>query len=153
MRAALVFALVVAPLLMPALFGAIATAQNTAWPTPTPHWITAPSLPVRGPRVRSTPIPPGAMLPTPGTAPPPEHMIGIHIDGFNFMMHPGPCARSLDNAIRAHQDLFTGDKACDSMIKQARAIQRQKEAEDPNYAKPPIAPSPTSAESGDDETR
>ena len=114
-----------------------ATAQETPRPTPTPHWITAPSLPVRGPRVRSTPIPPGAMVPTPGTAPPPEHMIGIHIDGFNFMMHPGPCARSVDNAIRAHRDLFTGDQACDGLIRQARAIQRQKEAEDPSYAKPP----------------
>jgi hypothetical protein len=94
------------------------------------------------------------MVPTPGTAPPPEHLIGIHIDGFNFMMHPGPCARSLDNAIRAHQDLFTGDKACDDLIRQARSIQRQKEAEDPAYARAMHAtPVSTPAQSDDGETR
>ena len=83
-----------------------------------------------------------------------EHPIGITIDGYAFMMQRGPCARSADNAIMAHDDLFTGDPACDALIRQARAIQRQKEAEDPSYANGPrITPAPTSAVSGDDKSQ
>jgi hypothetical protein len=126
-------------------------AQDSPASTVTPHLITAPSLPVRGPRVLSTPIPPGAMVPMPGMAPPPEHMVGIIIAGFPFLMHPGPCAHRVEAAIQAHDDLFTGDEACDTLIRQARAIQRRKEKEDPSYANEPrITPAPTPAESGDD---
>jgi hypothetical protein len=154
MKALLVFALVVAPLLMPALFGATATAQNTARPTPTPHLITAPSRPVRNLIVDSTPIPPGAKVPTPGMVPPPEHPVLIGIDTDVFTVRPGPCAFRVRAAIDADKDLFTGDKDCDSLIRQARAIQRQKEAEDPEYVRRLHAtPVPTPAESGDDETR
>jgi hypothetical protein len=126
-------------------------AQDSAASMPSPHWITAPSLPVRGPKVRSTPIPPGAMVPRPGVAPPPEHMIGIRIDGFNFMMHRGRCVRSVDIAIQAHEDLLTGDQACDDLIRQARVIQRRKEAEDPAYARA-MHPVPTPDLSNDNET-
>jgi hypothetical protein len=90
-------------------------------------------------------MPPGAMVPAPGSIQHHEHPIGITIDGYAFMMHRGPCARSVDNAIMAHDDLFTGDPACDALIRQARAIQRQKEAEDPSYANEPrITPAPGS---------
>jgi hypothetical protein len=111
-------------------------AQETIpCPTGTPHWITAPSLPVRGPIVRSTPIPPGAMVPRPGVEyPQHEHLIGINIDRENFRMHRGPCAFRVNAAIQAHDDLFTGNQECDALIRQARAIQRRKEREDPCYA-------------------
>jgi len=81
-------------------------------------------------------------------------MVGIVIAGFPFMMHPGPCAHSVEAAILAHEDLFTGDKACDSLIRQARAIQRRKEAEDPSYANEPrITPASSATESGGDKTK
>jgi len=81
-------------------------------------------------------------------------MIGIPIDGFNFMMHPGPCAFRVEAAMQAHEDLFTGDQACDALIRQARGIQRQKEAEDPDYANSPSStPASTPAETGDDQNQ
>lgn len=129
-------------------------AQDTPRPTPTPHWITAPSLPVRGPLISGTPIPPGAMVPTPGMKPPPVHPVQITIDNHVFSMRPGPCASRVQAAIDADDDLFTGDKACDSLIRQARTIQRQKDAEDPAYARAMHAtPVPTPAQSDDGETR
>ena len=91
------------------------------------------------------------MVPTPGIAPPHEHMLAIHIDGYQFMMWPGPCAFRVSAAIQARQDLLSGDQACNKQIRQARAIQRQKEAEDPDYANEPrITPAPAPAVSGDD---
>ena len=134
-----------------ALLSSSSAGHDSPASTATPHWITAPSLPVRGARVLSTPIPPGAMVPTPGMAPPPEHLVGIIIAGFPFLMHRGPCAHRVEAAIQAHDDVFTGDQACDTLIRQARAIQRQKEAEDPDYANEPrITPAPAPAVSGDD---
>jgi hypothetical protein len=118
------------------------TAQNA--PRPAPTMITPPSLPVRGQKILRTLPSPGAMSPTPPEMPPPEHLVGIIIAGFPFMMHPGPCAHRVEAAILAHDDLFTGDSSCDTLIKRARAIQRQKEAEDPDYANEPrITPEPT----------
>jgi hypothetical protein len=129
-------------------------AQDTPLPTPTPNWVTAPSLPVGGPIISHTPIPPGAMVPTPGMISPPEHPLGIAIDTYVFRMRRGPCAFRVEAAIDADKDLFTGDKACDSLIRQARTIQRQKEAENPAYARAMHAtPVPTPAESGDDKTK
>ena len=139
-------------LTLAALLPSTGVAQDSPASTATPHWITAPSLPVRGPRVLSTPMPPGAMVPTFGSVP--QHPIRIGIDGSAFMMHRSPCVASVAIAIRAHDDLFTGDPACDALIRQARAIQRQKEAEDPDYANEPrITPAPTSAVSGDDKSQ
>lgn len=124
---------------------ASAVAHDTPHPTPTPHSVTiTPSRPVRAPIVRSTPIPPGANLPMPSIEPYHEHLVGVTIDGYRFLMHPGPCAFRVEAAIQAHQDILTGDKSCDAQIRQARAIQRQKEAEDPAYANEPrITPAPT----------
>jgi hypothetical protein len=86
----------------------------------------------------------------PGMASPPEHMVGIIIAGFPFLMQPGPCAHGVEAAIQAHDDLFTADEACDTLIRQARAIQRRKEKEDPSYANEPRnTPAPTT-KSGDD---
>ena len=134
-------------LALAALLPISAVAQDTPWPTPTPNLLTPPSLPVGGPRVRSTAIPPGAKVPTPGVVWQHEHMIGIPIDGEDFVMHPGRCALPVNAAILAHDDLFTGDKNCDALIRQARAIQRQKEAEDPTYANEPrLTPAPTPIE-------
>ena len=151
-RPARVFGLAV--LLMVALTALIPSsgvAQDSPQPTPTPHWITAPSLPVRGPIISGTPIPPGAMVPMPGMRPPPVHPVQITIDNYVFSMRPGPCASRVRAAIDADADLFTGDKACDSLIRQARTIQRQKDAEDPAYARAMHAtPVPTPAVSGDD---
>ena len=145
--------LIAASLLTLFVLGVDAMAQDSPQPTPTPHWITAPSLPVRGPIISHTPIPPGAMVPTPGMIRPPEHLLGIAIDTYVFRMRPGPCAFRVRAAIDADKDLFTGDKACDSLIRQARTIQRQKEAEDPAYARAMHAtPVPTPDLSGDDET-
>jgi hypothetical protein len=137
-RPARVFGLaVVLVVALTVLIPSSGAAQDEPQPASTPHY------------VRSTPIPPGAMVPTPGTAPAHEHMVGIIIAGFPFMMHPGPCVRSVSNAIMAHDDLFTGDPVCDAFIRQARAIQRQKEAEDPTYANEPrITPAPAPTESG-----
>ena len=145
--------LIAASLLTLFTLGVDAMAQDSPQPTPTPHWITAPSLPVRGRIVRSTPIPAGAKVPTPGIMAPPEHLIGVTIDGYRFLMHPGPCAHRVEAAIRAHQDKLTGENSCDAQIRQARAIQRQKEAEDPAYANElRVTPAPTPDLSGDDET-
>lgn len=149
---------VVAPVLLSLLalivIGVRATAQETSWPTPAPHWMTAPSRPVRGLIVDSTPIPLGAKVPTPGMVPPPEHPVLIGIDTDVFTMSPGPCAFRVRAAIDADKDLFTGDKDCDSLIRQARAIQRQKEAEDPLYVRRLHAtPIPTPTQSDDGETR
>lgn len=131
----------------------VGAAQDTPWPTPTPNWITAPSLPVRGPIISGTPIPPGAMVPMPRMIPPPEHPVQMTIDNYVFSMRPGPCASRVRAAIDADKDLFTGDKACDSLIRQARTIQRQKDAEDPAYARAMRAtPVPTPDLSGEDET-
>ena len=125
-------------IVLSALLPIAGVAQDTPCPTGTPHLISAPSLPVRGPMVRSTPIPPGAMVPTPGTEfPQHEHLVGIVIAGFPFLMHPGPCAHRVEAAILAHDDLFTGNMECDVLIRQARTIQRQKEREDPCYANEP----------------
>ena len=77
------------------------------------------------------------MVPTPGSVQPPEHLIGIHIDGEAFMMHARPCGLQVNAAIQAHDDLFTGNQECDALIRQARAIQRRKEREDPCYANEP----------------
>ena len=144
-----------AALSLPALVALLpisGVAQDTPWPTPTPNLLSPPSLPVGGPRVRSTPIPPGAKVPTPGVVWQHEHMMGIPINGEDFVMHPGPCALPVNAAILAHEDLFTGDKSCDALILQARTMQRRKEAEDPSYANEPrITPRPTPAESGDDQ--
>lgn len=138
-------------LTLAALLPIVGLAQETPWPTPTPHWITAPSLPVGGPIVRRTQPLPGVIEPTPAESPPHEHLVGIAIDGEGFMMHRGPCAFRVEAAIQAHEDLFTGERACDSLIRQARAVQRRREAEDPAYANAPrITPEPTPAESGDD---
>ena len=137
-----------------ALLPIVGVAQDTPWPTPTPHWITAPSLPVGGPRVRRTQPLPGVLEPTPGEIPDHEHLVGIAIDGVGFMMHPGPCAFRVEAAIMAHDDLFTGDQACDSLIRQARAIQRRREAEDPAYANAPrITPAPTPGDPADDKSQ
>jgi len=145
--------LIAASLLTLFVLGVDAMAQDSAQPTPTPHWITAPSLPVRGPIISHTPIPPGAMVPTPGMISPPEHPVGISIDTYVFQMRRGPCAFRVRAAIDSDKDLLTGDEACDSLIRQARTIQRQKEAEDPSYARAMHAtPVPTSDLSGDDET-
>jgi hypothetical protein len=145
--------LIAASLLTLFVLGVDAMAQDSPQPTPTPHWITAPSLPVRGPIISHTPIPPGAMVPTPGMKPPPEHPVQITIDNYVFSMRPGPCASRVRAAIDADDDLFTGDRACDSLIRQARTIQRQKDAEDPAYARAMHAtPVPTPDLSGDDET-
>jgi hypothetical protein len=154
-RCARVFGLAVLLVVaLTALIPSSSAAQDSPQPTPTPNWITAPSLPVRGPRVLSTPLPPSAMAATPRSIQHHEHPIRIGIDGSAFMMQRGPCARSVDNAIMAHDDLFSGDPACDALIRQARAIQRQKEAEDPSYANEPrITPAPTSAVSGDDQSQ
>jgi hypothetical protein len=139
-------------LALAALLPISGVAQDTPWPTPTPKLLSPPSLPVGGTRVRSTPIPPGAKVPTPGMVPQYEHLIRINIDGIAFMMHPDPCGASVTSAIQAHDNLFTGDQSCDALISQARAIQRQKEAEDPTYANEPrITPAPTPAESGNDQ--
>jgi hypothetical protein len=136
-------------LTLAALLPIVGLAQDTPWPTPTPHWITAPSLPVRGPIVRRTQPLPGVIEPTPAESPQHEHLVGIAIGGEGFMMHPGPCAFRVEAAILAHEDLFTGEQACDSLIRQARAIQRRREAENPAYAhEPRITPEPTPAESG-----
>jgi hypothetical protein len=97
----------VSVLTLAALLPISAAAQDSPEPTPTPHLINH------------------------------EHPIRIGIDGSAFMMQRGPCVRRVDNAIMAHDDLFTGDPACDALIRQARAIQRQKEAEDPSYANEP----------------
>src|SRR5271154_958315 len=100
-----------------ALLPIAGVAQDTPCPTGTPHWISAPSLPVRGPIVRGMPIPLGAMVPTPRTEfPEHEHLVGITIAGFPFMMHPGPCAHRVEAAIQAHDDLFTGNLECDALI-------------------------------------
>jgi hypothetical protein len=78
-----------------------------------------------------------------------EHLVGLTINGEHFMMHPGPCVLHVEAAIQAHEDLFTGNEACDTLIRQARVIQRRKEAEDQSYANEPrITPAPTPAESG-----
>jgi hypothetical protein len=77
------------------------------------------------------------MVPTPGMVSPPEHLIGIHINGEEFMMHARPCGLQVNAAIQAHDDLFTGNQECDALIRQARAIQRRKEKEDPCYANEP----------------
>jgi hypothetical protein len=78
------------------------------------------------------------MVPSPGTEfPQHEHLVGIVIAGFPFMMYTGPCAHRVEAAIQAHDDLFTGNLECDSLIRQARTIQRQKEREDPCYANEP----------------
>lgn len=133
--------------------GRIVAARDSPESTPTPNWVTAPSLPVRGPIISSTPIRPGAMVPTPGMISPPVHPIQITIDNYVFSMRPGPCASRVRAAIDGDENLFTGDKACDSLIRQARAIQRQKEAEDPAYARAlHAAPVPTRDPSIDDET-
>ena len=138
-------------LVLAALIPISGAAQDSPAPTATPHWITAPSLPVRGPIISGTPIPPGVMVPMPGMMPPPVHPVQITIDNYVFSMRPGPCASRVRAAIDADDDLFTGDKACDSVIKQARAIQLQKDAEDPAYARAMHAtPVPTPAVSGDD---
>ena len=138
-------------LALAALLPSSGAAQDSPQPTATPHWITAPSLPVRGPIISGTPIPPGVMVPMPGIMPPPVHPVQITIDNYVFSMRPGPCASRVRAAIDADDDLFTGDKACDSVIKQARAIQLQKDAEDPAYARAMHAtPVPTPAVSGDD---
>jgi hypothetical protein len=121
-----------------------AGAQEGAEPTstPTPYWVTPPTMPVKGPIVRRRPGQPGL---TPGVDPNGEKsMSGITIDGFPFMMESGPCARKVSAAIMAHDDLFTGDKVCDGWIRKARDIQRQHEIEDPSYAiEPRITPAPT----------
>jgi hypothetical protein len=136
-------------LTLAALLPIVGLAQDTPRPTPTPHWITAPSLPVRGQRIRRTQPLPGVIEPTPAESPQHEHLVGIAIDGEGFMMHRGPCAFRVEAAILAHDDLFTGEQACDTLIRQARAIQRRKEAEDQSYANEPrITPAPTPAESG-----
>lgn len=129
--------LLTAALLLPIL----GVAQDEPRPASTPHY------------VHSTPIPPGAKVPMPSIAPPHAHMLAIHIDGYQFMMWPGPCAHRVSAAIQAHQDLLTGDEPCDKLIRQARGIQRQKEAEDPDYAKPAVTPTPTPAESEEDAPR
>ena len=144
--------LIAASLLTLFVLGVDAMAQDSPQTTPTPHWITAPSLPVRGPLISHTPIPPGAMVPTPGMKPPPEHPVQITIDNYVFSMRPGPCAFRVQAAIDADKDIFTGDKACDSLIRQARTIQRQKDAEDPAYVRAMHAtPVPTPDLSNDDE--
>src|SRR5690242_4826325 len=112
----------------------LAQEAPTPYPTRTPNWINPPSVPVRGPIVHRVPGQPG---PTPGMATSVEHLIGITIDGYPFMMKPGPCAFSVEAAIQAHDDLLTGDDACDQQIRAARQIQRQKEVEDPEYANGP----------------
>ena len=148
-----ILVLVLAFLLALVAVGRIVAAQDSPESIPTPNWVAAPSLPVRGPIISSTPIPPGAMVPRPGMIPPPVHPIQITIDNYVFSMRPGPCASRVRAAIDADEDLFTGDKACDSLIRQARAIQRQKDAEDPAYARAMHAtPVPTPDLSGDDET-
>jgi hypothetical protein len=124
-----------------------ASAQEPVEPTstPTPNYVTAPSLPVRGTPVRRFW---GQAGPTPHLAPPPEHKIDIIIDGYHFEMRGSdPCRWNVQASIQAHDDLYTGDPRCDALIKQARAIQRQKEAEDPDYANAPrITPQPSPAE-------
>ena len=134
--------LIAASLLALFVLGVDGMAQDEPQPASTPHY------------VRSTPIPAGAMVPMPGIAPPHEHMLAIHVDGYQFMMWPGPCAFRVSAAIQAHQDLLSGDQACDKLIRQARTIQRQKEAEDPAYARAMHAtPARTTAESGDDKNQ
>ena len=148
---ALAVLLVVALAALLPMFGA---AQDSPASIATPHLITAPSRPVLGQRVLSTPIPPGAMVPLPGAElPQHEHMVGIVIAGYPFLMHPGPCAHLVEAAILAHDDLFSGNQACDSLIRQARTIQRRKEAEDPSYANEPrITPAPTPGDPADDKS-
>jgi hypothetical protein len=124
-----------------------ASAQEPVEPTstPTPNYVTAPSLPVRGTPVRRMW---GQLGPTPRIAPQQKQMIGITINGYEFMMDAGdPCRWRVQDAIYAHADLYTGDPHCDALIKQAREIQKQKEAEDPDYANAPrITPQPSPAE-------
>ncbi len=115
-------------------------------PTPaaksTQRWVTAPSVPFKGPIVHRIPGQPG---PTPGMSSPPVPKVGITIDGYEFEINPGPCAFKVGEAINAHADLLTNDTKCNELIMKARAIQRQKEAEDPSYAHAPrLTPAPTS---------
>jgi hypothetical protein len=59
-------------------------------------------------------------------------------------MERGPCAFKVESAIQAHADLLTGDPKCDALIRRAREIQRQKEAEYPSYANEPrVTPAPS----------
>jgi hypothetical protein len=154
-RCARVFGLAVLLVVaLTALIPSSSAAQDSPASTASPHWITAPSLPVRGPRVLRTLPPPGVIEPTPGVEyQQHEHLVGIAIDGEGFRMPSGTCAFRVEAAILAHDDVFTGDQACDSLIRQARAIQRRRETEDPAYANAPrITPAPTQAESGDDKS-
>lgn len=124
-------------------------AQEEAEPTwtATPHYLNPPSLPVKGPIVHRVPGQPG---PTPGMEGSEQHLIGIMIAGYPFMMKPGPCAFKVEAAIQAHADLFSADEACDGQIRKARTIQREKEAENPAYAHGVrITPAPTSGQSGE----
>lgn len=126
-----------------------ALAQEEAEPTwtPTPHYLNPPSLPVKGPIIRRYPGQPGPMPREGQSSSPPK--VGITIDGYAFMMNRGPCMFKVGAAIQAHDDLFTGDKNCDEQIRQAREIQRQKEADDPSYANEPRAtPEPKPSTSG-----
>jgi hypothetical protein len=94
------------------------------------------------------------MVPMPRMIPPPVHPVQITIDNYVFSMRSGPCASRVRAAIDADADLFTGDRACDSLIRQARTIQQQKDAEDPAYVRAMHAtPIPTPAESGDDKNQ
>src|SRR5258708_31555075 len=65
-----------------ALIPSSGAALDSAASTSTRHWITAPSLPVRGPRVLRTLPSPGVIEPTPGVEyQQHEHLVGIAIDG------------------------------------------------------------------------
>jgi hypothetical protein len=65
--------------------------------------------------------------------PPPLKTARLSIDGYYFKMPPGPCVFKVETALNAHADIYSGNKTCDAYIKKARVIQKQKEAEDPNY--------------------
>ncbi len=65
--------------------------------------------------------------------PPPLKTARLSIDGYYFKMPPGPCVFKVETALNAHADIYSGNKTCDEYIKKARVIQKQKEAEDPNY--------------------
>ncbi len=106
--------------------------------------VTRETVQIPGPPVRRVPGAPG---PTPAMGEPePAHRVSINIGGYGFDMKPGPCVAKVEAAIQVHDDLFTGDPACDEQIRKARERQRKVEAKDPAYANAPrIGPAPTPA--------